>query len=96
MKALAAAVAALALAATPVLAKPKPMMPVPKPVPTLTPEAQAALLRDDALQSNAAYKWVSDITTRFGARPAGSARERAAGEWAAAELKKMGFDTAVV
>jgi hypothetical protein len=96
MKAIAAAVAALALAASPALAKPKPMMPVPKPVPVLTPEAQAAVLRDDALQSNAAYKWVSDLTTRFGARPAGSAKERAAGEWAAAELKKMGFDTAVV
>jgi len=97
MKAIAVALAALSLAATPALAaKPKPVMPVPKPVPTLSPEAQAAVLRDDALQSNVAYKWVSDITTRFGARPAGSPKERAAGEWAAAELKKMGFDTATV
>ena len=93
--------AALALAATPAMVqskpvRPKPMMPVPKPVPAVTPEAQAAALRDDALQSNVAYQWTSDMTTRFGARPAGSAKERAAGEWAAAELKKMGFDTAVV
>ena len=97
MKAIAAGLlAALALAAAPALAKPKPVMPVPKPLPVLTPEAQAGVLRDDALQSNAAYQWVSDITTRFGARPAGSAKERAAGEWAAARLKAMGFDTAVV
>lgn len=61
----------------------------------LAPEAQAAVLRDDALISNAAYQWISDITAR-GPRPAGSAAERAAAEWAAAHLKAMGFDTAVV
>jgi len=61
----------------------------------LAAPAQAAALRDAALTANAAYQWVSDITAR-GPRPAGSAAERAAAEWAAAELKKAGFDTAVV
>ncbi len=75
-------------------AKTKPATPAPAPV--LYLQDQAAALRDDALTSNAAYKWISDITTRFGARPAGSAKERAAGEWAAAQLKALGFDTATV
>ena len=61
----------------------------------LMPEVQAALLRDDALMSNAAYQWISDLTTR-GPRPSGSAVERASAEWAVGQLKKMGFDTAVV
>ncbi len=94
-KALMGAMAGLVVLAGPVAAKPKPKMPVPI-TKALAPEDQAAILRDDALQSNAAYQWVSDMTTRFGARPAGSDKERAAGEWAAAQLKKMGFDNAVV
>ena len=72
-------------------AKPIPQAPAALPV-----ADQAAILRDDALTSNAAYQWVSDLTTRFGARPAGSTKERAAGEWAAQHLKAMGFDTATV
>ena len=75
-------------------AKPKPV--APPPVPVLAPAEQAAILRDDALKANAAYQWVSDITTRIGARPAGSAKEKAAADWAAAQLKAMGFDSAVV
>ncbi len=93
MKMLTAGVlAALAFAATTADAKPKPAAPAPV---VLAPEAQAAILRDDALNSNVAYQWISDITTR-GPRPAGSAAEHAAADWAAAQLKKMGFDTAVI
>ena len=39
-----------------------------------------------------AYSWVSELTTRFGPRPAGSANERQAAEWAAAQLKALGFE----
>ncbi|MGZ3305590.1 MAG: M20/M25/M40 family metallo-hydrolase, partial [Asticcacaulis sp.] len=75
----------------------QPRMPVPKvPVvaPPLSPEDQAAVLRDDALKANAAYDWVEELTTRFGARPAGSASEKAAAEWAVQKLKTLGFDEA--
>ncbi len=73
----------------------------PAPAPVIQPidasvVAQAATLRDDALKSNVAYQWVSDLTTRFGARPAGSDKEKAAAAWAADQLKAMGFDTAAV
>ncbi|MEM9966190.1 MAG: peptidase M28 family protein, partial [Asticcacaulis sp.] len=33
---------------------------------------QAAGLRDAALTANDSYRFVEDLTTRFGARPAGS------------------------
>ncbi|HYB34167.1 MAG TPA: M28 family peptidase [Steroidobacteraceae bacterium] len=39
-----------------------------------------------------AYAWVSELTTRFGPRPAGSPGEQQAAEWAAARLKALGFD----
>ena len=84
----------VAMIATGAYAKPKPATPAPAPI--LAPAAQAAILRDDALKSNAAYQWVSDITTRIGARPAGSSKEKAAADWAAAQLKAMGFDSATV
>ena len=35
---------------------------------------------------------MSELTTRFGPRPAGSASEQQAAEWAAARLKALGFD----
>ena len=96
MKMLAAGLmAAIAVSAAGVSdAKTKPVPPQAQP--GLSPADQAAILRDDAMTSNAAYQWISDITTRFGARPAGSTKERAAGEWAAQQLKAMGFDTATV
>ena len=101
MKKLAAGVLAgfAALCAYAALAKPKPA-PAP-PAPVVQPIGddvvnEAAILRDDALNGNAAYQWVSDLTTRFGARPAGSDREKAAAAWAADRLKAMGFDTATV
>ncbi len=88
----------------------KPHMPVPKtpvvapavaapavkpaPAPVMAVEDQAAILRDDALKSNAAYDWVAELTTRFGPRPAGGPNEKAAADWAVAKLKALGFDEA--
>ncbi|MGN6207708.1 M20/M25/M40 family metallo-hydrolase [Asticcacaulis sp.] len=80
--------AVLALSALPVMAKPKPVPVAALPVPV---EVQAAALRDDALKSNVAYDFLSELTTRFGPRPAGSDSEKRAAEWAAAHLKELGF-----
>lgn len=53
----------------------------------------AAQLRDAAMAGhNIAYAWVSELTTRFGPRPAGSASEHQAAAWAAARLKALGFE----
>jgi carboxypeptidase Q len=57
-----------------------------------TDEQIAAQLRDEALAGeDLAWDWVSELTTRFGPRPAGSDNERQAAEWAAARLKALGF-----
>ncbi len=57
------------------------------------PEIVAAQLRDAALAGHdIAYSWVSELTTRFGPRPAGSGNEQHAAQWAAARLKALGFD----
>ena len=74
--------AILAFSAMPVLAKPK-LAPAAVAVPV---EDQAAALRDDALKSNVAYDFLSELTTRFGPRPAGSEREKQAAEWSADEV----------
>jgi len=43
------------------------------------PETVAAQLRDAAMAGHdIAYSWVSELTTRFGPRPAGSANEQQA------------------
>ncbi|GAC1697776.1 MAG: M28 family metallopeptidase [Steroidobacteraceae bacterium] len=56
-------------------------------------EEVAAQLRDAAMAGHdVAYSWVSELTSRFGPRPAGSANERQAAEWAAARLKALGFE----
>jgi carboxypeptidase Q len=56
-------------------------------------EGIAVQLRDAAIGGrNIAYDWVSELTTRFGPRPAGSANEHLAAEWAAARLKALGFE----
>jgi len=52
----------------------------------------AAALRDRALADGEAYRFVADLTTRVGARPAGSAADRAAVAWAAARLSEMGLE----
>src|SRR5262249_20830804 len=58
-----------------------------------SPEAIAAALRDKAMQGDTvAWDFVSELTTRIGPRPAGSAAELAAAEWAARRLKMLGFD----
>jgi carboxypeptidase Q len=65
-------------------------VPAASPVP---PEGVAAQLRDAALAGHdIAYTWTSELTTRFGPRPAGSVNEHDAAEWAAARLKALGFD----
>ncbi len=57
-----------------------------------TDEQTAAQLRDEALAGeNLAWDWVSELTTRFGPRPAGSDNEHRAAEWAAERLKALGF-----
>src|SRR5579864_4470795 len=58
-----------------------------------SPEVVAGQLRDAAMAGHdIAYSWVSDLTTRFGPRPAGSANEQQAAVWAAARLKELGFE----
>lgn len=52
----------------------------------------AAELRDKARDQTLAWDYVEELTTRFGPRPAGSASEKAACEWAAAEFRRLGFD----
>jgi len=57
------------------------------------PEAVAAQLRDAAIAGHSpAYAWVSELTTRFGPRPAGSVSEHEAADWAVARLKALGFE----
>ena len=60
--------------------------------PPSTDEQIAVQLRDQALAGqNLAWDWVSELTTRFGPRPAGSDNEHRAADWAAARLKALGF-----
>jgi hypothetical protein len=62
------------------------------PQPPPTDEQIAAQLRDEALAGqDLAWDWVSELTTRFGPRPAGSDNEHQAAEWAAGRLKALGF-----
>jgi len=57
------------------------------------PETVAAQLRDAAMAGQTiAWSWVSELTTRFGPRPAGSTNEQQAAAWAAARLKALGFE----
>jgi hypothetical protein len=54
-------------------------------------ETTAATLRDRAMSGSVAYEMVEELTTRIGARPAGSDAEHAAADWAAAKLRSYGF-----
>jgi len=54
-------------------------------------EGQAAAIRDQAMKSNMALDYVTQVTTRFGARPAGSSAEQRAAAWAADYLRGLGF-----
>ncbi|MFZ0008912.1 MAG: M28 family peptidase [Steroidobacteraceae bacterium] len=56
-------------------------------------EQIATELRDAALGGeDMAWEWVSELTTRFGPRPAGSASELQAAEWAVKRLKALGLE----
>ena len=56
-------------------------------------EQIATELRDAALGGDdMAWEWVSELTTRFGPRPAGSASELHAAEWAVKRLKALGLE----
>ena len=58
-----------------------------------SPEVAAAHLRDEAMAGHSvAFSWVSELTTRIGPRPAGSANERQAAQWAVDKLKALGFE----
>ncbi|MFX4354903.1 hypothetical protein ABTA30_18530, partial [Acinetobacter baumannii] len=52
---------------------------------------RAIAIRDAALRSNIALDYVTQLTTRFGARPAGSKAEQDAAAWAADYLRAHGF-----
>ena len=56
----------------------------------------AEQLRDAALADNIAYELVSDLTTRFGPRLAGSASEQAAAAWGGETFRTLGFDKVAV
>ncbi|WGM31728.1 M20/M25/M40 family metallo-hydrolase [Brevundimonas sp. NIBR11] len=51
----------------------------------------AERVRDAALSDTVAMDYVTQLTTRFGPRPAGSASETAAAEWAAGYMREQGF-----
>lgn len=66
-------------------------------LPAESPGSVAARLRDKATSGqNIAYSWTSELTTRFGARPAGSDTEHRAAEWAAEKFKQLGFKNVAV
>lgn len=52
---------------------------------------RAERVRDAALTKNIALDYVTQLTTRFGARPAGSSSEQAAAAWAADYMREHGF-----
>lgn len=52
---------------------------------------RAAQVRDAALNQNIALDYVTQLTTRFGARPAGSKSEQNAAAWAADYMRAQGF-----
>lgn len=54
--------------------------------------AQAAQLRDAALQDDGAWTWVEGLTTEVGPRLAGTPEEAAARDWTVRNLRALGFD----
>lgn len=52
---------------------------------------RAERIRDAALEQNIALDYVTQLTTRFGARPAGSKAEQDAAAWAADYMRQHGF-----
>lgn len=76
---IAASAVALGLVAAPALAQ------------DATTIRAAEQARDRALGENIALDYVTQLTTRFGARPAGSPSEQAASAWAADYMRAQGF-----
>ncbi|MBU4136396.1 MAG: M20/M25/M40 family metallo-hydrolase [Alphaproteobacteria bacterium] len=76
---LAASALALTLAAAPAMAQ------------DAAAVARAGTIRDAALNENIALDYVTQLTTRFGARPAGSKAEQDAAVWAADYMRAQGF-----
>ena len=76
---LAASALALILAAAPAMAQDAPTI------------ARAETIRDAALNQNIALDYITQLTTRFGARPAGSKAEQDASAWAADYMRAQGF-----
>lgn len=56
-----------------------------------TSEEEAIRLREAALADGSAYDFVRELTTRFGARPAGSVAEKNAAAWCAQQMKAIGL-----
>ncbi len=79
IRTLAATALALGLMATPVLAQDAATI------------ARAEQVRDRAMAGNIALDYVTQLTTRFGPRPAGSPSEQAAAAWAADYMRAHGF-----
>ncbi|MBI2261111.1 MAG: M20/M25/M40 family metallo-hydrolase [Caulobacterales bacterium] len=52
---------------------------------------RAETIRDAAMERNIAIDYVTQLTTRFGARPAGSKAEQDASAWAADYMRAQGF-----
>ena len=52
---------------------------------------RAGQIRDAAMARNIALDYVTQLTTRFGARPAGSKAEQDASTWAAGYMRALGF-----
>src|SRR5687768_3040564 len=52
---------------------------------------RAGAIRDAALERNIALDYVTQLTTRFGPRPAGSKAEQDASAWAAGYMRAQGF-----
>ncbi|MDP3802316.1 M20/M25/M40 family metallo-hydrolase [Brevundimonas sp.] len=52
---------------------------------------RAEAIRDQALNGNIALDYVTQLTTRFGPRPAGSKAEQDASAWAAQYMRAQGF-----
>ena len=78
-RSLAVSALALGLVATPVLAQDAATI------------QRAESLRDAALNQNIALDYVTQLTTRFGPRPAGSHSEQQAAAWAADYMRAQGF-----
>ncbi|HEY1224729.1 MAG TPA: M20/M25/M40 family metallo-hydrolase [Brevundimonas sp.] len=79
IRTIAASALALGLVATPVLAQDAATI------------ARAEQVRDRAMAGNIALDYVTQLTTRFGPRPAGSPSEQAAAAWAADYMRANGF-----